>query len=861
MNYTDLLSTGNFFWLGMANHLWQSTLFAAAAWVITIFLKKNRARIRYWIWFAVSIKFLIPFSFIIRLGGFIAPEWTESPVEISPEWNVIQTINQPFNPPELEIVSPTLDIVDYPSPSNKIPLIILSLWLCGSFVVLLNWQKRGKRVSRILHKAEPLTDDYTAEVFHRIRQESGVSTAVQPACTHDSMEPGVFGIFRTVLLLPAGILKRINDSELEAILLHEFEHIRCKDNLIALIHMLVEALYWFHPVVWWAGSRLVFERELACDESVTQSGRNPKAYAEGILKVCEYYFESPLACISGVIGSNLKKRVEDIMKNQTGHKLSLLKKLFLSAAVLSVLGIPLSIGIINAPPSQAIPSDSNLNESIVDAYKPDTYQFSRKPELKNESTEITKVKAEKTFSSDINSDPLIREGRHHTADKSTQPKTAVEQTSDNINKNAGIQNANNNEKQIVLASFQPVDKRALKNTEDSIVLIQDETVEVPIKNEANVSDIRVMDDKPEDAATYSSRGNAYLKKGQIDKAISNFNKAIGLSDKDATLYLLRGNAYIDKKNYDQAINDYSKAIELNPEYAAAYNNRGYLYHIKQEYKKAIDDYSKGIKINPEFIYAYYNRGNAYYAKRQYRKAISDYSKIIKINSGISLAYAARGSIYYQRRSYRKAILDCTKALELNDKDARIYLLRGNAYRAKRKYEQAINDYNKVVELNPEFAAAYINRGQVYEKIDDHKKAIYDYSKAIEIDPENIQAYLIRGDAYSREKHYDKAISDYSKAIEIAPDFTLAYTKRGDAYHRTGQYKKGENDRKIASKLDPDYYARILVQRDKENQAEQAAIERMRSHYSYGTYGPMSYREEQERMYRDQEIYYRYNGDK
>ena len=45
---TDLFSIGNVFWSGLANHLWQSTLFAGAAWLLTIFHKKNRARIRYY---------------------------------------------------------------------------------------------------------------------------------------------------------------------------------------------------------------------------------------------------------------------------------------------------------------------------------------------------------------------------------------------------------------------------------------------------------------------------------------------------------------------------------------------------------------------------------------------------------------------------------------------------------------------------------------------------------------------------------------------------------------------------------------------------------------------------------------------
>ena len=297
------------------NHLWQSTLFASAAWLVTIFLKKNRARIRFWIWFSVTVKFLIPFSIIVTLGNFIAPEWMNTPPEISAQFKVIHAINQPFNPSVLKEVLPGTDIknvapaagaVDSSPVSHKIPGVLFVLWLCGTCAILVSWHKRDVRVSRMAQNAEPLIDSHRLEAFHRIKQENRISKAVRLASTRDAMEPGVYGIFRPVLLLPSGILDHVNDSELEAILLHEFEHIRCRDNLIASIHMIVQALFWFHPLVWFTGSRLVFERELACDESVLKSGKNPGVYAEGILKVCEYYFKAPLVCVSGVVGSNLK---------------------------------------------------------------------------------------------------------------------------------------------------------------------------------------------------------------------------------------------------------------------------------------------------------------------------------------------------------------------------------------------------------------------------------------------------------------------------------------------------------------------------------------------------------------------------
>ncbi len=166
---------------------------------------------------------------------------------------------------------------------------------------------------------------------------------------HGSVEPGIVGIFRPVLLLPEGIENRLEPAQLDAILAHELCHVRRRDNLTATIHMLVEAIFWFHPLVWWLGARLVDERERACDEEVLRLGSKPQVYAAGILSICKLYVESPLACVSGVTGADLKKRIEAIMKNNTALRLNLAKKIALVAAGVLALALPFVIGVINAP--------------------------------------------------------------------------------------------------------------------------------------------------------------------------------------------------------------------------------------------------------------------------------------------------------------------------------------------------------------------------------------------------------------------------------------------------------------------------------------------------------------------------------
>jgi uncharacterized protein (TIGR03435 family) len=167
------------------------------------------------------------------------------------------------------------------------------------------------------------------------------------------VEPGIFGIFRPVLLLPERIGERLDRAQLDAILAHELCHVRRRDNLTAVIHMVVQAVFWFHPLVWWLGARLVDERERACDEEVVRLGAKPPVYAEAILNICKLYMESPLVCVSGVTGADLKKRIEAIMSHRSVLKLNFARRMMLVTAALTALAAPVAVGILHAPAVRA----------------------------------------------------------------------------------------------------------------------------------------------------------------------------------------------------------------------------------------------------------------------------------------------------------------------------------------------------------------------------------------------------------------------------------------------------------------------------------------------------------------------------
>jgi bla regulator protein blaR1 len=355
---SDAISAGMAVASGLANHLWQSTLVALSAGLLTLTLRKHPARVRYWIWSAASLKFLIPFSLLIALGRRLS--WTRHLSSSSgPDINIaIGQIGQPFSQPAFGLVAAPNSSMAAFHLAHLIPFATV-LWLSGMAAVMLLWVVRWQRISAAIKNATPLTEGREIEALRRVERSGGLRDPIPLLLSCASLEPGVFGIARPTLIWPEGISKRLDEAQLEAILAHEAWHVRRRDNLSAACHMLVEAAFWFYPLVWWLGARLVEERERACDEEVVALGSDRQVYAESILKVCEFCLGLPLPCVSGISGADLKKRMVYIMNDRMLHNLSLPRKLLLTAAAVLAVALPVLFGLFDATASQAQSESEN----------------------------------------------------------------------------------------------------------------------------------------------------------------------------------------------------------------------------------------------------------------------------------------------------------------------------------------------------------------------------------------------------------------------------------------------------------------------------------------------------------------------
>ena len=212
------------FWSGdwsaaLVNHLWQSTVVVGIAWLLAWALRRNHARARYWVWFAASVKFLVPFSLLIaageRLQGWMATQVAAKPALA----NAMEEIAQPF------AGSQVFGATGLPSAThhaNALPVFLLAVWACGAVVVAIRfvggWRKvyAAKRAATRTSnrrsfdcawrgnapgsaqddKLSLVAQDESAVSLVDSRCDTlGIAVGVPMLCSPTLMEPGIFGIF------------------------------------------------------------------------------------------------------------------------------------------------------------------------------------------------------------------------------------------------------------------------------------------------------------------------------------------------------------------------------------------------------------------------------------------------------------------------------------------------------------------------------------------------------------------------------------------------------------------------------------------------------------------------------------------
>jgi bla regulator protein BlaR1 len=353
--------------MSLMAHLWQSTLCLLLAALLALVFRRASARIRHTIWTFASVKFLVPFSLFVLAGdslGSLASPMTSPEVMIAIRW-----LDRPLS---LWNLAPQPAFLE-----GQTQMLLALVWALGA-AGLTAWRwNEWRALSRLVRVSTHLDEGREVRLLKGIARSHTHPRQIEILQCHSTLEPGVLGIVRPKLLWPVGLSDRLSDPELEAILAHEACHVDRRDNLWALVQVVVEHVFWFHPLVWWLGTRLVDARELACDEEVLHMlpmGTDNHSYAEAILKVCGFYLRSPLTLVAGVGGSDLAARIERIVKGPRARPVSVPARLFLAGVLAVTIGAPIAAGAVSAQRGPIRAESATASAVEQDKDKPTVYR-------------------------------------------------------------------------------------------------------------------------------------------------------------------------------------------------------------------------------------------------------------------------------------------------------------------------------------------------------------------------------------------------------------------------------------------------------------------------------------------------------
>jgi beta-lactamase regulating signal transducer with metallopeptidase domain len=174
---------------------------------------------------------------------------------------------------------------------------IAAAWLCGVVLFLVRMARDLLGANRLRNDAREVTSPQflamAGDLIRKMGQKRRLAAVRYLVSTHISV-PAIIGFLRPTVLIPASMLLGVPPDYLRAVLAHEFAHVTRWDYLVNIGQMLVEALLFFNPFVWWISRQIRREREACCDE-----------LAAACCETRAFYLEALIVCASNAGGDQL----------------------------------------------------------------------------------------------------------------------------------------------------------------------------------------------------------------------------------------------------------------------------------------------------------------------------------------------------------------------------------------------------------------------------------------------------------------------------------------------------------------------------------------------------------------------------
>ena len=236
------------------------------------------------------------------------------PVEASP---IVEPEYQPVIQPSVGPAAIT------PAPVERITIaitpqaVIFLAWLVGVLVLSALLLQRFLFVKSLLAQSEK-ANGRLDEVLRQCCQKVGVKKKIELRLAKNMLSPAACGLKNPVILIPGDLLEKLSTEKLRAILIHELAHIKRGDLWINFLQTILQILYFYNPLLWFANAVVRGLREKAVDEMVlAKLGDKAEGYSSTLIDIAEMAFSRPHFSLRlvGVVESKkaLTSRIKHIL--------------------------------------------------------------------------------------------------------------------------------------------------------------------------------------------------------------------------------------------------------------------------------------------------------------------------------------------------------------------------------------------------------------------------------------------------------------------------------------------------------------------------------------------------------------------
>jgi TonB family protein len=310
------------------NSLWQAPLLFVAAWVAARMLRTTGPTAEHRVWVgALLLQSLLPAVSILPWQRIqIAWPWQSQGAAMGTAQVAVQ-------------MGPGAGFAALRIPPAMMAVLAIAYAaVTGYFIARFAW--RCVRLSGLTRKAESLRLSAEAAIScERWSDRLGIVSPIALVSSDEIFAPVTMGVAHRWVMLPAGMVTRLPRVDLDAVIAHEFGHIRRNDFLKNLVYEIVALPMSYHPCLWYTRQHIMETREMVCDEMAAGISGGQE-YAQSLLRLASLLLQGRPVRIPHAIGvfdaNTLERRLMKLTekKREVGRL-----RVFVSVAACVVLGI------------------------------------------------------------------------------------------------------------------------------------------------------------------------------------------------------------------------------------------------------------------------------------------------------------------------------------------------------------------------------------------------------------------------------------------------------------------------------------------------------------------------------------------